>query len=42
MVTSITEPCKKKCRVTDWKLHYEVDVVSQVFRSGILSNFEEI
>ena len=42
MVTSITEPCKNKCCVTDWKLHYEVDVVSQVFRSGVLSNFEGI
>ena len=42
MVTSITEPCKNKCCVTDWKLHYEVDVVSRVFRSGIFSNFEGI
>ena len=42
MVTSITEPCKNKCYVTEWKLRYEVDVVSQVFRSGILSNFEGI
>ena len=41
MVTSITEPCKNKC-VTEWKLRYEVDVVSQVFRSGILSNFEGV
>ena len=29
MVTSITEPCINKCCVTEWKLHYEVDVVSQ-------------
>ena len=42
MVTSITEPCINKCCVTEWKLHYEVNVVSQVFRSGILSNFEGI
>ena len=42
MVTSITEPCKNKCCNTEWKLRYEVDVVSQVFRSGILSNFEGV
>ena len=42
MVTSIIEPCINKCCITEWKLRYEVDVVSQVFRSGILSDFEGI